>query len=451
MNRFILLPILGFTLVAIVGVYIATTSFLRDSSVRSLEGVAEFIIPEAYHTTNKLSKLADTPLGQGKALFPDVPETGSFALKPTFTREEGFVGPDSCKDCHAEYYKGFIQTAHYKTSSLPTKETVLGLTDEVHEVITRQKNLGYEVRRIGEAVVQFLKIEHQGKSYQHRQKIDIVTGSGNIAQTHLYFEKDRLYELPVSWMALHGWVNSPGYTDGFANFARPVKIGCIACHTTLVEYEKRHVNWVDPNSMILGVTCERCHGPAEAHVEFHRTNPDATKAEFITHPNHLSRDRMNDICGQCHSGSGRFIKSPFSFRPGDRLEDFSKGSKNNDKVGVGVHSANQLPRLKKSQCYIQSDNMNCSSCHNPHQHERGDLALFSKRCMECHQIEDCGKFPVVGEKIGHNCIDCHMAKYDDQTTVFQTTEANIFPEVRDHFIRIDAEATKAVLKSNSLD
>jgi hypothetical protein len=370
---------------------------------------------------------------------------------PKFIREEGFVGPDSCKECHADYYAGFVQTAHYKTSSLPNEETVLGLTDDAHEVATRKENLGYEVKRIGEEVVQFLKIEHEGKSYQHQQKIDIVTGSGTIAQTHLYLEQDRLFELPVSWLALHGWVNSPGYTDGFANFARPIKTGSIGCHTTLVEYEARHINWIDPDTMILGVTCERCHGPAEAHVKFHLSNPEATKAEFITHPNHLSRDRMNEICGQCHSGSSNFIKSPFSFRPGDRLEDFLKIKENSDTVGVGVHSANQLPRLKKSKCYIQSDSMNCSSCHNPHQHERGNLALFSQRCMECHQAEDCGQFDVVGEKISNNCIDCHMAKEFDQTTEFQTTGATIFPEVRDHFIRIDPDATKAVLESNSLD
>ncbi len=447
MNRPTILLLTGLALVAVVGGYLAATSFFRDNSVRSLEGVAEFVIPEAYNTTSKFSKLADTPEGQGKALFPDVPETGSFALKPEFTREEGFIGPGSCKECHAEYYEGFIQTAHYRTSIRPSPGAVLGLTDKVNKVTTRQNHLSYEIKRVGEAVVQFLKIRHQGKTYQHQQKIDIVTGSGLTGQTHLYLEEDRLYQLPVSWLASHGWVNSPGYTDGFANFARPVKIACIACHATRVEYETRHVNWIDPKSMILGVTCERCHGPAEAHVDFHRANPQAKEAKHITHPNHLSRERMNDICAQCHSGSADFFKSPFSFRPGDRLEDFLRIDENPDQVGAGVHSANQLPRLKKSQCYTQSDSMNCSTCHNPHQNERDNVALFSKRCMECHTAQDCGQFPVSGEQISKNCIDCHMPKQLDETTRIETRDDSIFPEVRDHFIRIDAEATRAYLKS----
>lgn len=448
MNRSTLLLLTGLTLVAVVGGYFAAEYFFRDNSVRSLDGVAEFVIPEAYSTTSKSTKLAKTPKGQGKALFPDVPETGNFALTPEFTREEGFVGPESCKECHAEYYNGFVQTSHYKTSSLSSGEAVLGMGDDANTVTTRQKHLSYEVKRVGEAVVQFLKIKHQGKTYQHQQKIDIVTGSGLTGQTHLYLEDDRLYQLPISWLASHGWVNSPGYTDGFANFARPIKIACIACHATRVEYEKRHVNWIDPKSMILGVTCERCHGPAEAHVDFHRANPQATQAKHITHPNHLPRERMNDICAQCHSGSANFFKSPFSFRPGDRLDNFLRVDENPHIVGAGVHSANQLPRLKKSLCYIQSDSMNCSTCHNPHQMERGNTGLFSKRCMECHAAEDCGQFPISGKQISNNCIDCHMPKQLDETTKIETSDNFIFPEVRDHFIRIDAEATRKYLESN---
>lgn len=126
MNRSTILLLTGLALVAVVGGYVAATYFFRDNSVRSLDAVAEFIIPESYYATGKLAKLADTPQGQGKALFPDVPETGNFALKPEFTREEGFIGPDSCKECHAEFYDGFVQTTHYKTSTRSSRERWLG-------------------------------------------------------------------------------------------------------------------------------------------------------------------------------------------------------------------------------------------------------------------------------------------------------------------------------------
>ena len=141
-------------------------------------------------------------------------------------------------------------------------------------ISTREKD--FSTKCEGDDVFQLLKLNHHGAIF------DIVTGSGNIGQTHLYLEDDRLYELPVSWLSSHGWCNSPGYTDGFADFARPVKTGCMSCHATRVEYEVRSINWIDPKSLILGVTCERCHGPGKEHVEFHRANPKVTLSSSLT-------------------------------------------------------------------------------------------------------------------------------------------------------------------------
>ena len=251
---------------------------------------------------------------------------------------------------------------------------------------------------------------------------------------------------------------------GFRIGAMEINMRLRGAVASLARHSQNHGIGVDPIHMPLFVfhargmarnarnfyrTCERCHGPAEAHVDFHRANPKATQAKHITHPNHLSRERMNDICGQCHSGSANFLKSPFSFRPGDHLDEFLRVDEKPHQFGAGVHTANQLPRLKRSQCYIQSDSMNCSTCHNPHQNERGNVALFSKRCMECHAAQDCGQFPISGEQISKNCIDCHMPKHLDETTKIETSDDSIFPEVRDHFIRIDAETTRIYLESTS--
>ena len=428
----------------------------QDKSIRDFDAVAEFVSPEAYYASNKTSRLTNTAEGQGKVLLPTVHDVGNFdnandwvglAAKPKFKRQQGFIGPESCRECHAEFYDGFVETAHYRTSSFPSPETVCGLSKSGISVSTRVKDLHYEIASNGDDIFQLLKLNHQGTTYEHKQKVDIVTGSGNLGQTYLYLENDRLYELPVSWLSSHGWCNSPGYTDGFADFARPVNTLCMSCHATRVDFEVRHVNLIDPKSMILGVTCERCHGPGKEHVEFHRANPKVTESKFIVHPNHLSRERMNDVCAQCHSGDSGFKKSPFNFRPGDRLKDIKNPSKNEQVGGGSVHAANQLTRLQKSQCYLNSETMNCATCHNPHQNENGNLALFSKRCIECHAIQDCGQFSVSGERIEENCIDCHMPKKPDETMEFKTSGASIFQEIRDHYIRVEPEATRMVLES----
>ena len=69
--------------------------------------------------------------------------------------------------------------------------------------------------------------------------------------------------------------------------------------------------------------------------------------------------------------------------------------------------------------------------------------------MKCHQVEDCGQFPTSGKRIASNCIDCHMPKQKDQKIKMETvaeSEAQ-FPEIRDHFIRIEPTATKQVLET----
>ena len=422
----------------------------EEKSIEELEHVALFTDPEAYLDSAKLKRFATTDAGNGRVLFPKLSGDAASGKEPKYVRQDGYLGPESCRECHADMYKGFIETAHYKTSSLANSESLLGtFRDGEVAVSTKVRGLRYEVTREEEGFFQIVKVDRDGETYKHKQSIDIVTGSGNHGQTHLYWKDDRLYELPVSWFTASGWVNSPGFRDGFANFARPVQPGCIACHATLFEEDRLSVNQFDRNSVILGVTCEKCHGPGKAHVEYHQKNPDADESKFITHPDKLPRERMNDICGQCHTGRSTLKKSMFGFRPGDDINDFKTFLEQADGSAEsgGVHSANQHPRLLQSRCYQESDSMNCATCHNPHQQEHGNSVLFSKRCQECHKVQDCGQFAISGQRIATNCIDCHMPKSKDNKTKMVVGKKKLFPEIRDHYIRVQMDATKAVLDS----
>src|SRR5260221_13789019 len=55
--------------------------------------------------------------------------------------------------------------------------------------------------------------------------------------------------------------------------------------------------------------------------------------------------------------------------------------------------------------------MNCKTCHNTHENERGKIALFSQRCQTCHSEGHnpiCKMTASIGPSIKLNCIDCHM-------------------------------------------
>jgi len=445
---------LKFLLIVILLVFVAATIayfvFEGSTSVKDLKDVALFITPEEFNATDRAYNLTSSERGQRKVLLPTQFETGRYGKTPVFEEQTGFVGPESCKECHADYYEGFMETAHSRTSALANESSILGSFAPGENVMkTRQPGFWYELESDDGSFFQKLLVEKNGTTYEHKCRFDIVTGSGNVGQTYLYWEDEFLFQLPVSWISNGDrWINSPNYADGFANFARPIGIKCLACHATSAQYALQRENLLNrDHKMIFGVTCERCHGPAESHVKYHRENPDAEDAKFIVHPNDLPRERMNDVCSQCHAGGESILlKSPFAFRPGDKLSDYKKFRPAGETVG-GVHTSNQHPRLVKSKCYAESETMNCATCHNPHQNEHGNIQLFSDRCMKCHKMQDCGQFAKTGARIATNCIDCHMPKEEDTNLEIETKDQIIFPKVRDHFIRRSKDATKDVLEA----
>ena len=55
---------------------------------------------------------------------------------------------------------------------------------------------------------------------------------------------------------------------------------------------------------IFNIDCERCHGPAAAHVRFHESHPEEKKSAFlVSYQSLMDRERKIDLCAVCHSGT----------------------------------------------------------------------------------------------------------------------------------------------------
>ncbi|MFN3193160.1 MAG: multiheme c-type cytochrome [Aureliella sp.] len=350
----------------------------------------------------------------------------------------GYVGAQVCGECHSQRLADYSQTAHYKTSALVNAGNFLGDVRPGHnQLTTRSPNLSFEMFEESGTFYQRLILNSGGETLGADFSMDIATGSGKTAQTYLRWEGGRLYQLHATYVVPESrWVNSPGFDDGVANFARPIHAVCLECHSTFFQPVEGTVNQFDKHDYLLGISCERCHGPGKDHVRFHQHNPDSKIATDIVHPSKLDPEREIEICQVCHGGLPKAMKQPtFSFRPGDKLDEFYEYANLNQQAD-GIHTNTQLPRLQQSRCFQESESMTCTTCHNPHRHERGDVRLFSERCIECHEPQHCGKFDKLGPAIADNCIDCHMPSVELQDITFHSKDGSQSPSIKDHFIRV---------------
>jgi hypothetical protein len=146
------------------------------------------------------------------------------------------------------------------------------------------------------------------------------------------------------------------------------------------------------------------------------------------------------------------IKPPFSYQAGDKLADFSLPKYSEDSTATLDVHGNQYGLLSSSKCFKNSQ-LTCSSCHNVHGQEINQPALFSQRCINCHNpgtAKTCTVKPVEGMVLSNNCIDCHMPLMPSKAIFLQTAAADKSSAdfVRSHRIAIYSSVSKEFIRKS---
>lgn len=377
-------------------------------------------------------------------------------------RSSGFVGGQACAQCHESIYRSFLQTSHATTAAAVTVEDIQSkLTDKTQRVNLGGPTVHVELKTRPEGAYQTAIAEYFGSRFTYTERFDLAVGSGKMGHSYFYWKNSRLFQLPVSYVSIaKEWRNSPGFGGNTAIFARPIPARCLECHAAFVDADPQDQYVMDRHSVITGIACELCHGRGKQHVEYHAAHPEVTESEFIVRAGTLSRERQIDVCSLCHAGGGDLrdvLKPPYSFQPGERLDSYLKHRLPEESAIRGPHSNDQFLRLSRSRCFQQSEKLVCTTCHDPHTFERRKTSLFSKRCQQCHQPEDCGKSAELGELARLNCIDCHMAKaeFELHSVDFFAKDANQDATLlRDHWIRVldlPANSVNAIVVSTTAE
>jgi hypothetical protein len=355
-----------------------------------------------------------------------------------------FVDDSACRECHQPMSDTYSKTTHHLTSQLPSKDFIAGNFSPGKNILkTRDPDLHFRMDAKPSGFYETAVFWQPPNQSTRSERIDFVTGSGEKGQTYLYWKGNQLFELPVSyWTELHDWVNSPGFTDGFADFSRPIVPRCLECHATYFASipSAKAENAYKKTGFVLGISCERCHGPGRAHVEAQRlkSSADVQSAVFaIVNPASLSRDRQIEVCAQCHGGIGQPITDPFSYVSGQQLDKFIQLPHPDPDARVDVHG-NQVALTQRSRCY-QNSQMTCTTCHDVHAPERAPSA-YSDKCLQCHKDSDCGEFARLGASIRNNCVDCHMPVQDSDLIISNSPEKLLKARMRNHWIKVYSPA-----------
>jgi len=262
-------------------------------------------------------------------------------------------------------------------------------------------------------------------------KIDYFLGSGIHARAYLHKAADgRLLQLPVAWYSEKGgyWWMAPGYDQpGHIYGQRPISYDCIFCHNAYEAIPASHARLGDepvyPGELPEGVDCQRCHGPGQNHIQT-ATKPGAKPDEIrnaIVNPKKLSPDREAEVCLQCHLQTTefslphvvkRYDRGDFSYRPGQPLADFelafdyTPGTERD----TWFQNVSTASRLRMSQCFIKSDALKCTTCHDPHNIQHGNEAAdhYNAVCRTCHAIAFNTLVSTKKHTAETGCIGCHM-------------------------------------------
>jgi len=353
-------------------------------------------------------------------------------------RGTDYAGSESCIQCHQTQYDMALKSSHFKATAPAIPGNVLGDFDKGNHVFIYDKNTRLAIEKRNDTLYQVLY--KYGKEVE-AHSFDIVFGTKH-AQTSVFWRNRNTYELPISYYhSIKGWATSPGFPADKPYFDRMVVKDCYSCHASnassrSVQQNSTEVNFIsmdvediiDPKTIVYGIDCERCHGPAKKHAEFHLKNPNVKVANSITSIKNLSRQQKLDACALCHGGNdGMKMKSRFDFKPGDNLSEFYRSTRSvTDTTTFDVHG-NQFRLMAQSKCFVNSEKMDCITCHNPHENASKDLASYSKICMSCHQTgikhSDKTLKTMSGSVLANNCVECHMPKKSSGAIRFQLSDS----------------------------
>lgn len=385
----------------------------------------------------------------------------AFSMRiPSERTEGGFATSETCRSCHPDAYASWRRTYHRTMTQVADSESVFG---DFEGVVLDDGATRYRLARDGDAfwvdVYDAVSLPNGQVQWRgaRRQRIGLVTGSHHM---QVYWTVDEegnaQYIFPFafhledqSWRPRESlFLRRPGSSMGTQVWNR----SCYRCHSVGgrprpdLETGVAHTDVAE-----LGIACEACHGPAEAHVEAmrapvrrYREREAEAGGAAIVNPERLSHSKGSQVCGFCHSVKW-FEDGPdlwaegFAYRPGDDLDATTpvvRPTKVDEQPwiaellerhptlfemqfwpdGVIRVAGREYNGLVESACF-QEGELSCMTCHSMHDSDPNDQlraeAMTDAVCFSCHSEYESPEAIARHTRhtpggLGSACVDCHM-------------------------------------------
>jgi hypothetical protein len=311
-------------------------------------------------------------------------------------KEANFVGKEVCRECHPRNFQFHSQSGHAHT--LRKASDPLIVEKFVGQSFDAGPNFGTYEYRLNQNELEVRSSKVPDRFFP----LEFAFGSGHNAITLATLVPDEAYktvgmEHRASWFAAtQGLAQTPGqqtdppaFAAEFFGFKKSTEeiAKCIDCHCTTADFDPKQltVQNLRPN-----VDCERCHGPGSNHVQEATNQPKNPPAYSVGRDDWTANDEIS-MCGSCH-------RMPSEFAPAI-LREYADVMARFQPVG-----------LLKSKCYLNSDDLRCTTCHNPHQASTvKSRSNYEQSCIRCHSASTSSQTSCpVSPKA--DCIECHMPR-----------------------------------------
>ena len=336
------------------------------------------------------------------------------ASLPLQDRENAFVGDRQCKSCHANEYKAWSGSGHFKAMQEVNDSTVEGdfsgktlVADGVTSRFYRKDGKYYINTQGDDGVNHDYEVKYTFGYYPLQQYLVEFPG-GRMQATRASWDiknKKWFHQYAGQKIPPHDWLHWTGNAQNWNTM-------CACCHSTnLQKNYNTETDSYNTHYSVINVSCETCHGAGKLHIDYvnGKEYKKGKKTAGFVHRSGKKAGQIAQIntCTPCHARETEI--SPHLIQSAELMDNYIPEIPTTEHYYAdGQADDEDFTYTSFSQSKMFRQGVKCSSCHEPHTAKL--LFTGNQLCMQCHVKTYDGPshtFHPVGSA-GAECKNCHM-------------------------------------------